>query len=80
MSYKLLIVDDERNMCRSLEILLENEENYKTQSAYSAEDALKVVEKDEIDLVITDLTMPGMSGISQLQRVEISWVTIPVGR
>jgi len=70
MSYRLLIVDDEKNMCRSLEILLEGEHGYKTSSVTSAQEALKLIEKSEFDLVITDLTMPGMSGMELLKTVK----------
>lgn len=69
MSYKILIVDDEKNMCRSLEILLSTD-GYKTCSCERAEIALKVLEKESIDLVITDLTMPGMNGMDLLKRVK----------
>jgi len=69
MSYKILIVDDEKNMCRSLEILL-SADGYKTISCERAEVALKVLEKDDIDLVITDLTMPGMNGMELLKKVK----------
>ena len=70
MNYKILIVDDEKNMCRSLEILLEGETNCKTFSVTSAEAAIKVLDKTDYDLVVTDLTMPGMNGMELLRYIK----------
>lgn len=70
MTHRILIVDDEKNMCRSLEILLDAETNYKVSSVNNASDAIKLIEKEEIDLVITDLTMPGMNGMELLRYIK----------
>ena len=70
MSYRILIVDDEKNMCRSLEILLEGETNCKVSSVTSAEAAIKVLDKTDHDLVVTDLTMPGMNGMELLRFIK----------
>lgn len=69
MKYKILIVDDEKNMCRSLEILL-SAEGYKTISCERAGSALQVLEKEDVDLLITDLTMPEMNGMELLKKVK----------
>jgi len=78
MGYRLLIVDDEKNMCRSLEILLSGEGNYKVSSVNNAQDALKFIEKNDLDLVITDLTMPGMNGMELLKEVKRNYPSIQV--
>ena len=52
MSYRLLVVDDEKNMCRSLEILLSGEKNYKVSSVTNAEEALKFIEAKILKLFI----------------------------
>jgi two-component system NtrC family response regulator len=70
MNSKILIVDDEKNMCRSLEILLTGENNYKVSTIDNAQNALKFIEKNDVDLIITDLTMPGMSGMELLRAVK----------
>jgi DNA-binding NtrC family response regulator len=65
--YKILVVDDERDICRALEFLL-SREGYKVSTAYSGQDALKKIEAEEFDLVITDLRMEGISGMEVLER------------
>lgn len=70
MNYRILIVDDEKNMCRSLEILLESETNCKISSVTNAEAAIKAMDKTEYDLVVTDLTMPGMNGMELLRYIK----------
>jgi hypothetical protein len=66
---KLLIVDDEaaqmRAMCDTLE-----QEGYSVTGSTSAQQALQLMRDERFDLVITDLTMPGMDGISFLKAAR----------
>src|SRR5512147_896888 len=64
---KILVVDDERDICRALEFLL-SREGYRVATAYSGQDALKKIEAEEFDLVITDLKMEGISGMEVLEK------------
>ncbi|GAB4488733.1 MAG: sigma-54 dependent transcriptional regulator [Thermodesulfovibrionales bacterium] len=64
---KILVVDDERDICKALEFLL-SREGYKVSTAYSGEEALKKIEADEYDLVITDMKMEGLTGIDVLEQ------------
>jgi len=64
---KILVVDDERDICRALEFLL-SREGYKVATANSGQEALKKVESDDFDLVITDLKMEGIDGMQVLER------------
>jgi len=68
--YRILVVDDERDICRALEFLL-SREGYKVVTAYSGEDALKKIEAEEFDLVITDLKMEGLNGMEVLERAVV---------
>ncbi|MFH1262159.1 MAG: sigma-54 dependent transcriptional regulator [Pseudomonadota bacterium] len=73
----VLIVDDERRMCRSLEILLREEGPYNTVIATDYYEALEKL-KGSVDLVLTDLTMPGKDGIELLRAVKKERPEIPV--
>ena len=79
---RILIVDDEPNMCRSLKIMLGDEGRYSIQTATDSRRALGLIEPG-IDLVITDLSMPGPDGLEVLRRAkEVSediQVVIPSG-
>jgi DNA-binding NtrC family response regulator len=66
-SAKILVVDDERDICRALEFLL-SREGYKVVTANGGQEALKKVESDDFDLVVTDLKMEGVDGMQVLER------------
>jgi len=68
---RILVVDDERNMTEVLEIFLRNE-GYSVQVADSGQEALEAMREDIFDLVITDMKMPGMSGIDLLKKIKQS--------
>lgn len=59
--HKVLLVDDEPNVTEALKRALRRE-SYEIFTATSARDALKVLERTEIDVVISDEQMPEMSG------------------
>ncbi len=73
----ILIVEDEPKMLRLLELNL-SEEGYSIQTAQDAEAGLSLLRKDRIDLVITDLKLPGMDGLEFLQAVKRVNASIPV--
>ena len=65
----LLVVDDEESIRELLEIMLKRE-GYEVETASSGENAVKALGKRSFDAVITDIAMPGMSGIELLTRVR----------
>jgi DNA-binding NtrC family response regulator len=65
--YRILVVDDERDICRALEFLL-SREGYKVVTAFNGPDAIKKIEAEEFDLVISDLKMEGMTGLDVLEK------------
>jgi len=73
----ILIIEDEAKMRRLLELNL-GEEGFKTLSAGEAETGLKMLESEAVDLVLTDLKLPGMSGLELLQRVKQHDAELPV--
>jgi two-component system response regulator PilR (NtrC family) len=66
---RILVVDDERSMQEFLEIFLRRE-GFEVTTAGSAEAALVAIEGDDFDLVITDVQMPGKSGLDLLREVR----------
>jgi DNA-binding NtrC family response regulator len=66
---RLLVVDDEINAADALAALL-RDDGYEVTVAYDAENALKVLEGQEPDLVLTDLRLPGLDGIELLGRIK----------
>jgi len=73
----VLIVDDEQPMRISLGNIL-NVDGYKVVSAESAEQALKLLEREEFFMVITDMRLGGMSGIELLKYIRQRWQNLPV--
>ncbi len=73
----ILIVDDEKNYTAVLSVVLQ-EEGYETITANSAAEALAALKIEDVDLVITDMKMPGMDGIDLLGQVKKKWPDIPV--
>ena len=65
----ILIVDDEEGLRRGLSSLLEDD-GYAVLATDSAEHALEIMEGEHIDLVLTDMRMPGMDGIELLKKIR----------
>ncbi len=73
----ILIVDDEKNYLLVLKELL-GEEGYEVNTAQSASEALSIFQETEPDLVITDMKMPGMSGMELLSVLKEKDLHLPV--
>ncbi|BDG04824.1 sigma-54-dependent transcriptional regulator [Anaeromyxobacter oryzae] len=73
----ILVVDDEKNIRRSLRMVLEPE-GYEVTEAESAEDGLKLLEAEPIDLCIFDIRLPGMDGLTLLSKARELWRDLPV--
>ena len=73
----ILIVEDEAKMRRLLELNL-GEDGFTTFSAGDAETGLKLLRENSIDLVLTDLKLPGMNGQEFLQAVKRQNAALPV--
>ena len=60
-NYQVLVVDDEVNMCNILRRILDKE-GYQVQTVPNGNAALRVLEKNQPDLILLDLMMPGIDG------------------
>ncbi len=65
----MIVADDEQSMREFLDIMLKRE-GYKVSTASNGEEVLKLVEKDIFDLVLMDIRMPKMDGISALKKIK----------
>ena len=65
----VLIVDDEQDIIDALRIYLSSQD-YGLFEAHTGREALKVLEQEEIDLVLMDIMMPVMDGISAVSKIR----------
>lgn len=77
MSARILIVDDEKSMCDLIETDLRRR-GYAPESVADAVAALERVREGDFDVVLTDLNMPGVSGIELCERVAAHRPDVPV--
>ncbi|MBU0479506.1 MAG: sigma-54 dependent transcriptional regulator [Proteobacteria bacterium] len=73
----VLVVDDEPNFRLILSELL-SDEGYEVFTADSGETAMDVIRETDLDLIITDMRMPGMGGMELLAEVKIFNHDLPV--
>ena len=67
--YIILVVDDDKDIVKAIEIYL-GKENYNIFKAYDGEQALKVIDKNEIHLAILDVMMPNKDGLETLEEIR----------
>ena len=74
---RILVVDDEESMVQFLTVLLRRE-GYEVTTAASGTQAMEILQDSTVDVIVTDLKMPGMDGIELLERVKKIDETLPV--
>jgi DNA-binding NtrC family response regulator len=74
---RILIVDDEEVLRDVLDAVLRRE-GFDIVTAASGEEALSVLDAEDVDLVILDVMLPGISGIDTMRAIRISNPTLPV--
>ena len=67
--YQILICDDDRDIVSALDIYLTSE-GYRTLKAYDGLEALRMVEENQVDLVLLDVMMPKLDGIRTTARLR----------
>ncbi len=73
--YTILAVDDSQQILDSIKHILRNE-NYNLLTARSGIEGLKLLKKHNVQLVISDHKMPGMTGVEFLQQVKVLYPEI----
>lgn len=69
MKEKLLIIDDDKTLLKTLDKLLKKE-GYQVTTTDNSSDALDRVKGEFFDLIILDIRMPGMNGVSLLEKIR----------
>ena len=67
--YNILVCDDEKEIVNAIEIYL-SKEGYNILKAYNGKEALKVIQENEVHLIILDIMMPELDGISVANEVR----------
>ena len=71
MAYRILMVDDDREMVALGKLILERE-GFEVICAYSGKEGLDLLEKEGIDLILLDIMMLGMDGWQVLETIKKS--------
>ena len=65
----ILVVDDKKDMCETLERNLK-ESGYRVITTTQPQEVMSILDREEVDVLVTDLQMPGLTGLELLQRVK----------
>lgn len=73
----ILVTDDQSTMRESLGTMLRNQ-GYQVTTAASGQEALEILQREQVHLLLTDLQMPGMDGMALTSQVVREWPNTPV--
>ena len=76
--YNILICDDEADIRSALKIYLDGSDNYNILEAENGKQALEIIQSQDIHLLLMDIMMPVMDGMSALTRLREEGNNIPV--
>lgn len=74
---KILVIDDERSIRNTLKDILEYEK-YQVDLAEDGQHGIDLIRKNEYDIILCDIKMPGMDGIETLEKIQILTPDSPV--
>ncbi|HET6337046.1 MAG TPA: sigma-54 dependent transcriptional regulator [Polyangiales bacterium] len=77
MNAKLLLIDDDVAICDAMSATLQTR-GYDVTCLSSGTEALIALERDEFQAVVTDINMPGMTGLEFCRRAHTEWPDLPV--
>ncbi len=69
MSKNILVAEDEKALAKVMKLKLEKS-GYKVFNAYNGEEALEILKKESINLILLDLVMPKMDGFTFLEKAR----------
>ncbi len=75
--FNILVVDDDKNTRRLFKAVLESE-NYTVYTAQNGEEALEVMDREHVDLVVLDIMMPKMDGYELTEILRETKNTLPI--
>ena len=75
--FQIMVVDDDRNTRRLLQAVLEAD-GYKVLTAENGEDALALMDSEYVDLVVLDIMMPKVNGLTVLRTLRARGSALPV--
>ncbi len=75
--FSILLVEDEENLQEALKLNLELE-GYEVTSSYDGADALNMIRKEHFDLIILDVMLPEIDGITVCETIRLNNFTIPI--
>jgi DNA-binding response OmpR family regulator len=67
---KILIIDDELSLLKALKVKLSSKNHFEIKSTSNGNTALKILRKENFDLIILDLVMPKLDGFSVLTELQ----------
>lgn len=75
--YSILLVEDEENLQEALKLNLELE-GYEVSSSFDGATALKMVKQEHFDLIILDVMLPEIDGISVCETIRVQNMSLPI--
>ncbi|MGH7825289.1 MAG: sigma-54-dependent transcriptional regulator [Candidatus Binatia bacterium] len=73
----ILVIDDEPMICQQLERLY-TQTGHRVTTTNRVENALEYLANEDVDLVITDMRLPGLSGVDLIRCIQERWPDVPV--
>ena len=78
MAERILVIDDEPDMLMLLRMIIEDNTDYVVETTNNPSEGLRILTREDYDLVITDLKMPGMDGLEVFEELRKVIPEIPV--
>lgn len=75
--FKILVVEDNKNLRKLMTTYL-NKNNYETLEAENGEEALDIIDRNHVDLIITDIMMPNIDGYELAKELRGANYTLPI--